>query len=115
QLFLWMIAGWLAGYAFGIKYTGVFAIFALVVFQTFRFVGVVAALGMMLIMIGSLFGIGVHKFAYIDLDGVSSLNYALASIIPGLGLLGFAILRKRISVRPFLVPMVLFGSFALLA
>lgn len=115
QLFLWMIAGWLAGYAFGIKYTGVFAIFALVVFHTFRFTGVIAALGMMLIMIGSLFGIGVHKFAYIDLDGVSSLSYALASIIPGLGLLGFTILRKGISVRPFLVPLMLFGSFALLA
>jgi hypothetical protein len=115
QLFLWMIAGWLAGYAFGIKYTGVFAIFALVVFQTYRFAGVIAALGMMLLVIGSLFGIGVHKFAYIDLDGISALRYALASIIPGLVLLAYAFFKKRISINPFLTPLVLFGAFALLA
>lgn len=115
HLFLWMVAGWLAGYAFGIKYTGVFAIFAFGVFQAYRSAGLFAGLGVILIMIGAMFGIGVHNFAYLDLEGISSAQYAISAIFPGLGLLGYAFYLKQDSIKPFLIQMTLFGSLALLA
>lgn len=109
---MWAMAGWLAGYAFGIKYTGMLAIVGLATLMVYRRAGVAGSAGTLLSATGLLFLVGINQFAYLDLEGAPGWVFAVVSLVPGLGLLAFA-MRRDPGLVGWLAPRL--GLFALMA
>jgi hypothetical protein len=95
DLWSWGVAGWMMGYAFGIKYTALFAMLGLGVYMVYRALDTRAALGAVLMGYGGLFLLGVHNFGYLDLDGASPLLFAGGAMLPGIFLMGGGLLRSK--------------------
>jgi hypothetical protein len=106
---IWALAGWLAGYAFGIKYIGLITAYAVVVYATYQKAGSRAAAGALGLLLSSFFVLGVYRYGYLDLEGVSPLAFAGLTAVPGLLLLAWG-LRGRIGqLKPISHNLGLFG------
>jgi hypothetical protein len=108
------IAGWLAGYAFGIKYLGVLSICGLLVYLVYQRAGTRAGIGTLALLTAGLFGLGVHRFAYVSMDGSSPLAIAGLAALLGLGFLTWAFSTNLRALRPTLGRVALFSVFAVI-
>lgn len=111
---VWAAAGWLAGYAIGIKYLGVLSMCGLLVYLVYQRAGSRAGVGILGILTALLFSLGIHRFAYVSLDGTS--QYTIAAIAGALGI-GFSIWgfsQQLGALRPIFTRVLLFTVFAVI-
>ncbi|MEM1324189.1 MAG: glycosyltransferase family 39 protein, partial [Bacteroidota bacterium] len=88
----WLMAGWLCGFAFGIKYTALFLVIALLGMLWYKS-GRRQALGAyFLLSIGVLFLLRIHQFGHIDIE--SSVANTIGWTLGGSGL-GWLLLSYR--------------------
>ncbi len=112
DLLIWIYAGWLTGFAFGIKYTALFSAIALITMLFYKKGGRNAFLGSLLVSFSLIFLLGIYRFAGIELNGISPLLLIGLLTIPGVTLLGFAF---RESQSKILNTVVIAFAFALAA
>ncbi|MEL6968902.1 MAG: hypothetical protein AAFO02_01935 [Bacteroidota bacterium] len=110
ELLLWIFVGWLAGFAFGIKYSALFNILGLGSLLFYRKGGIYAFLGSLLAGLALLFIFGIQRFTGLQLDGVSPLLLGLGLLVPGGFFIGWAF---RSSYRKLLQTGTILGVFAL--
>lgn len=84
------LAGWLLGFAFGIKYTGLFGLIGVFSLLGYRFGGWRLAAGVLLLLTAGLFLSGATQFGYIPLEGGAAYVPGLIALLPGIGLLALA-------------------------
>ncbi len=109
---IWALAGWLAGYAFGIKYTGLIGILALATYAAYQHLGGKSAIGVFSLLTGLIFPLGVYRFGYIGLGGASPWAFAGLGLLVGAPLLVWGSRGRTASWRPLLSRMLWFASFA---
>ncbi len=110
HLLLWIMIGWLTGFAFGIKYVALFNIIALIGLLFYQKGGRSAFAGSFLLALSLLFLLGIHQFSGLALDGNSSTLLGVLLLIPSLILLG----RAFRSSYPQLIQLgTLIGAFVL--
>jgi hypothetical protein len=114
ELLMWVLAGWLSGYAFGVKYTGLLAMVGLAAMMAYRRIGIRGAAGLVLVATGMLFLAGINRFGYLDLEGTPGWVFALVSILPGAAMLGTALRRDPEALAWMSPRLGLFGLMALL-
>jgi hypothetical protein len=115
QVALWSIAGWLCGYAFGVKYTALFVMIAVIAAYYYKSGGLKQGAGALLLGIGALYLTGIDRFAYLDLGGSSSWIVALIALIPGSMLFVWGIVERGTPIKQLVKLPVLFVLFALFA
>ncbi|MBX2877809.1 MAG: hypothetical protein KTR30_37155 [Saprospiraceae bacterium] len=93
---IWIFAGWLTGFAFGIKYTALFNGIALVGFLFYRRGGGYAFLGSLFTALSLIFLLGIYRFANFELDQSSPWLLFGLLFLPGIALMGWAY-RKQLS------------------
>lgn len=86
---IWIFAGWLTGFAFGIKYTALFNAIALVGFLFYRRGGGYAFLGSLLSALSFIFLLGIYRFANFELDQSSPWLLFGVLFLPGVALMGW--------------------------
>lgn len=89
-----LITGILAGFAFGIKYTGLFAILAFISLIFYKRLGTLGYFGSYFIGCAFLFGLGLYKFSSIDLTNWSTFFISSISIIIGITLVIISAVKK---------------------
>jgi hypothetical protein len=115
QVLVLALAGWLSGYAFGVKYTGLISILAMLVYLVYREAGTKAGLAALALLLGLLFPLRVYEFGYLELDGASPWLFASLAWLIALPLLGWAWRSGRQYWRPLLAKLSLFAIPAALA
>ncbi len=108
-----MVAGWLAGYAFGIKYTAIFYLVGLACWLFYVQGGKWNLAGIFLIALTFILATGIYKFGYLDLRRVPAAILAGVALLTAGGLFyrtwrmtGPAILS--VSVKQFAIVLALF-------
>lgn len=96
---IWIYAGGLTGFAFGIKYTALFNGIALVGFLFYRRVGGYALVGSLLTSLSFIFLLGIYRFANFELDQSSPWLLCGLLFLPGAVLLGWAFRTKLAEMR----------------
>ncbi len=90
----WALAGWMSGYAFGIKYTAIMFMIGLMA-MLFRWQwGWRGAAGLFFTTLGGLFLMGIDQFGYMELGDTPPSTFALIGIGFGLPLLAWAGFRS---------------------
>lgn len=115
QTWSWILLGWMSGYLFGIKYTGLFGMIALLAVHFNRLGGWRGAAGVLLTGIGVLYLGGIHKFAYQDIGNVSPVVLGAGLLLPGLALLFWGMQQYRESWTNYLRGPLVFSLLAMLA
>ncbi|MCP3930747.1 MAG: hypothetical protein GY705_16790 [Bacteroidetes bacterium] len=87
DLLLWIYAGWLTGFAFGIKYIALFNGIALVVLLFYKKGGRMAFLGSLVAVLSFIFYLGIYRFAGFELEGMSPVFLGSLLFIPGMALM----------------------------
>jgi|GEM_PF-2566072 len=98
QLGTWILMGWLCGYAFGVKYTALFAIFGFVVFLFYKYASRWAFIGIFFIIFAVIFQFDLYRFSN---DSIT-INSPLLVIIPfiaGAALLVISFLKDKLKLR----------------
>ncbi len=108
------LAGWLLGFAFGIKYTGLFGLIGAFSLLGYRFGGLRMATAVLLLLTGALFLSGATQFGYIPIGKGSTYLSGLLALLPGIGLLVLA-QRKGAQLLAFGKAALLVGGLAGLA
>jgi len=101
QHLIWLLTGWLAGYAFGIKYTGIMSVFALLSYMAYQRAGAKAGMGTLALLLSLLFLTGVYQFGYLELGDTLPIAVAGLSLAAALPLLFFGWRRKNAALRSF--------------
>lgn len=115
ELATWVLAGWLSGYAFGIKYTAIMFIIGIMA-VLFRWNwGWRGAAGLFLTALGGLFLAGIDQFGYMELGDTPTFTFSLISIGLGLPLLVWGMIRNRAAITGTASVMAGFGLAALLS
>ncbi|MCB0554666.1 MAG: hypothetical protein KDD02_14045 [Phaeodactylibacter sp.] len=109
---IWALAGWLAGYAFGIKYTGLISILALVTYAAYQQMGAKTAVGLFALLTGLIFPLGVYKFGYLELGNTSPWAFAGLGVLIGLPLLLWGGRGQWTLWKPLSIRMALFACSA---
>jgi hypothetical protein len=112
---IWALAGWLAGYAFGIKYIGLLVAFAVAVYVFYQKAGTRAAAGVLGLLASSVFLLGIYRFGYLDLEGVAPWVFAALAAVPGLALLAWGLHGRLEVLKPIGRNLGWFGLFMALA
>jgi hypothetical protein len=115
QALILAMAGWLAGYAFGVKYIGLMSILAMLVYVVQREAGTKAGIGALALLLGLLFPLGVYRFGYLELDGASPWLFAGLSWLVALPLLVWSWRAGELPWRPLIAKVLLFALPAALA
>ena len=115
EAWAWMLTGWMSGYLFGIKYTGLFGMIALMAVHFNRWAGWRGTAGLLLSGIGVLYMGGIHKFAYQDIGNVSPMILGAGLLLPGLALLFWGMYRYKVPAASYLRGPLVFGLMAFLA
>ncbi len=90
----WVMAGWLSGYAFGIKYTAIMFMIGLMA-MLFRWQwGWRGAAGLFFTTLGGLFLVGIDQFGYMELGDTPPSTFAIIGFGLGLPLLVWAAIRR---------------------
>lgn len=108
QAFIWLLCGWLAGYAFGIKYTGLMSIFAFLTYMVYQKAGTKAGMGMMALLLSILFMGGLYRFGYIEMGTTPPLLVGLVALLLAAPLLFFGLKDKRSVIKPIGLSTLLF-------
>lgn len=107
--FIFGLAGWLSGFAFGIKYTGVMAIAGIIALIVYRKAGWLSALGTTFLILGLLFLSGINHFAIIDMDGSTDLQIFLICMFVGIASLVYGLRRNYGTFKWLLIHTTIFG------
>lgn len=97
---IWLLAGWLSGYAFGIKYTGIMSLFALLSYLVYQRAGTKAGVGAMALLTSLLFLLGIYRFGYTELSGSSPLLIGLVALAVAIPLLVLGLRNQQQALRP---------------
>lgn len=104
---VWVICGLLVGFAFGIKYTSLMAIFGFLVYLFYRMAGPWAAVGIFFLNFALIFTLKLIRFgAFEEVSGMVAVFPLVISIL----FFVWAIIKDRQSLWKAAVPAVLFGS-----
>lgn len=109
EAYVWILAGWLTGFAFGIKYIALINFIAILAYCSYLKAGRFAFGGQLLTAVGVIFLLGLDRFSGISMEGASPSLIAGVFLVPGLILLGLAFAKNRIAVQQLLFPVLLFG------
>lgn len=90
DLLIWIYAGWLTGFAFGIKYTALFNGIAFLAYLFYKKGGRYAFLGSLMMALSFVFLLSVYRFAGFELSGTSPLLLGGLLFVLGITLLGWA-------------------------
>lgn len=99
ELLIWVLAGWLTGFAFGIKYTALFNGIALLGFLFYRRAGGYAFLGSLFSALSLIFLLGIYRFANFELDQSSPWLLFGLLFLPGVALLGWVSRNNLVEMR----------------
>ncbi|MEM8584619.1 MAG: hypothetical protein AAGF87_10135 [Bacteroidota bacterium] len=106
-----ILAGWLVGFAFSIKYTSILFVLSLASWGLYKMGGRYAFYGGCALALALVFGGGIYQFGYLQFDSNSQpLLLGAASLVAGISLLWLAFRDQR-----RLLPLYFRGSVALLA
>ena len=108
-----MLAGWLLGFAFGIKYTGLIGIVAAVAMIGYRFGNYWLSAAILAGFTGALFMLGAGDIAYFPFEGTPPYVPGAISLLTGAVLLVPAF-RQQVQLRAFTRSVLLVGGMALL-
>ncbi|TXF85451.1 glycosyltransferase family 39 protein [Neolewinella aurantiaca] len=108
--FSFLLLGWLAGYAFTVKYTAIVYVLAITVWLFQKYGGRWAYLSALSVALGFVFLSGIYRFGYLDLTGAQSALLGAGLTISGLTGLWFT---YRNELRTVLQPVMLTGLMAL--
>lgn len=111
---LWALAGWLSGFAFGIKYTGLLVIVGMMSLMAYRYLRGRGAAGVLLSALGLLFLAGINRFGYLELGETPGWAFALTCLLPGMALLVAGWRRHPEAWIPMVRTTLIFGVAALL-
>jgi hypothetical protein len=105
---IWALAGLLAGYAFGIKYTGIMSIFALLTYMVYQKAGTRAGMGMLALLFSLLFLGGLYRFGYLEMGTASPLLVGLLALAIAIPLLILGLRGKKNLLKPMGISILLF-------
>lgn len=105
---IWLIVGWLSGYAFGIKYTGIMSIFALLTYLVYQKAGTKAGIGMLAALAGILFLGGIYRFGYIELGNSSPIIIGVIALLIAAPFLYLGLKGQKATIRSIGFSMLLF-------
>ena len=105
----WLLAGWICGYAFGIKYTALFLLIALGSIAFYRAGKGKAYFGWLLISIGAIFCLQIHRFGYLDLSTGGALGLGGGLIAAGLGIWAYSFRENWMALKPAFTQCILLG------
>jgi len=105
---LWLLAGFLAGYAFGIKYTGLMSIFALLTYLVYQKAGTRAGIGALAALFSLLFLGGLYRFGYLEMGNASPLLVGLVALAIAAPLLVLGFRAQRTKLKPTGIAILLF-------
>lgn len=108
-----LLAGWLLGFAFGIKYTGLLGIAAAFSMLGFRYGRYWLSGAILAFFMAGLFFIGTGSFGYFPFGDTPPYVPGLIMTFAGAVFLGLAF-RQRLQLKPFLQSTVMIGGMALL-
>lgn len=108
-----LLAGWLLGFAFGIKYTGLLGIISVLAMLGFRYGSYWLAGAVVAFFTGGLFFMGEGNFGYFPFGDTPPYVPGLIAIASGAGFLALAF-RQKPQLISFLQSAVLIGGMALL-
>jgi len=108
--FTFLLLGWLAGYAFTIKYTAILYLFALGVWIFQKEGGRWSYLAALFSVLGLIFLGGIYRFGYLDLSGLEPMLLGAGLLTLGLGLLWYS---HRTNLSSLLPPFYTLGLMAL--
>jgi len=114
-LFIWMLAGWLTGFAFGIKYIAILNYIGLIAYLCYTKVGKMTYTGFLGLALGGVFLLRIDRFAGIDLGDISPLLIAAVFILPSVVVLFYSLRKSERGFRKILLPGLVFSLFFLLA
>jgi hypothetical protein len=89
---MWILCGFLLGFAFGIKYTSVLILFAMVVFAGYHFAGRWAAAGLFFLIFAFIFGLELTRFAALE---AGSVYLTITPLIISLGFFVVVFINNR--------------------
>ncbi|MEM6877226.1 MAG: hypothetical protein AAF544_01605, partial [Bacteroidota bacterium] len=108
--YLFIMAGWLVGFAFSIKYTSILFVLSLACWSLYKAGGRFAFFGGCALALALVFGGGIYQFGYLQFDSASQpILLGAVGLIAGISLLWFAFRDER-----RLVPLYFRRSVALL-
>ena len=108
SMVIWLLAGWLSGYAFGIKYTGIMSIFAFLTYLVYQKAGTKAGMGMLASLLSVLFIGGIYRFGYIELGTASPFILGIVAAVVAAGLLYLGFRNQAKALRPIGFSLLLF-------
>lgn len=108
--YTFLLLGWLAGYAFTIKYTAILYVFALTIWLFHRYGGKRAYLGSLALALGFLFLSGISRLGYLDLSPMESILLGAGLLLSGIVGIWFAF-KDKFTTLP--LPLVKTGLMAI--
>lgn len=113
--YVFLLASWIAGFAFGAKYTALIffmALFCLYMYWAGKKWAYFAAL---LISLGSLFLFGIYRFGHVPIDGSQALILGALLLVTGIALVIKSSMANFQSLRPAIVGSVILFITVLLS
>jgi len=108
--YTFLLLGWLAGYAFTIKYTAILYIFALTIWLFHRYGGKWAYLAAVALTLGFIFLSDISRFGYLDLSGTEKIMLGAGLFLSGSIGLWYA---YKDNLRALSLPLIKTGLMAL--
>jgi len=109
-VFVWILAGWLTGFAFGIKYTALLNFIALFAYLGYYKAGRMAFIGFLSVAFGAVFLFRIDRFASINMDTISPFIITVLFIVSGLLILLFSFRKTFSKLKGIIIPDQLFLS-----
>jgi hypothetical protein len=114
-IFIWMLAGWLTGFAFGIKYIAILNYIGLIAYLCYTRVDKRVYAGFLGLALGGVFLLRIDRFAGIDLGDISPLLIAAVFILPSVTVLFYSLRESVEALKNLLLSGLIFSLFFLLA
>ncbi|MEM9920828.1 MAG: hypothetical protein AAF990_22205 [Bacteroidota bacterium] len=110
-----LLAAWLGGFAFSIKYTAIFYLVALACLLAYYAGRRLAFAAMTLFSLGMLFVLKIHRFGYLDISDSTALTMGIGLSLLGIGLLTYYFRNKQSALRRFSIQMACLLGMSILA
>lgn len=110
---MFILAGWLLGFAFGIKYTGFFGIATAFSLLGYRYGNYWLSAAILIGFTAAMFVVGAGEFAYFPFEGTSPHVPGFIGVVVAAGLLVPAFLQ-RVQAKSFIQSILLVGGMSVL-
>ncbi|PHI20319.1 hypothetical protein CEQ90_09030 [Lewinellaceae bacterium SD302] len=109
-----LLAGWLTGYGFGVKYTAIIFTISLVCWLFYQHGRLLAGAGAFFAALGLIFIGRIYRFGYLEMDGGSATGLGAVLFVIGLAALIYNYRRDfKLLLQPVLQTALLLGAFFL--